>query len=86
VWLLERRLSELLDLLIIAPCTGNTLGKLANGITDTAVTMAAKAHLRNDRPVVVAVALVTVLAPLDVGHRASSSLLGGRWMHELYHL
>ena len=47
---------KLLDVLVIAPCTGNTLGKLANGITDTAVTMAAKAHLRNDRPVVVAVA------------------------------
>lgn len=46
---------KLLDLLIIAPCTGNTLGKLANGITDTAVTMAAKAHLRNDRPVLIAV-------------------------------
>ena len=46
----------LLDALVICPCTGNTLGKLANGITDTAVTMAAKAHLRNDRPVVVAVA------------------------------
>ncbi len=47
---------KLLDVLVIAPCTGNTLGKLANGITDTAVTMAAKAHLRNDRPVVIAVA------------------------------
>ena len=46
----------LLDILVIAPCTGNTLGKLAGGITDTAVTMAAKAHLRNDRPVVVALA------------------------------
>ena len=46
----------LLDVLVIAPCTGNTLGKLAAGITDTAVTMAAKAHLRNDCPVVVAVA------------------------------
>lgn len=45
----------LLDLLIVAPCTGNTLGKLANGITDTAVTMAVKAHLRNERPVVIAV-------------------------------
>ncbi len=44
----------LLDLLIIAPCTGNTLGKLAAGITDTAVTMAAKAHLRNGRPVLLA--------------------------------
>ena len=45
---------KLLDVLIIAPCTGNTIAKLANGITDTAVTMAAKAHLRNDRPVVIA--------------------------------
>ena len=43
-------------MLVIAPCTGNTIGKLANGITDTPVTMAAKAHLRNDRPVVVAIA------------------------------
>ena len=47
---------KLLDVLVIAPCTGNTLGKLARGITDTAVTMAAKAHLRNDRPVVIAMA------------------------------
>lgn len=46
---------KLLDILIIAPCTGNTLGKLANGITDTSVTMSAKAHLRNGRPVLVAV-------------------------------
>lgn len=45
----------LLDLLIIAPATGNTIGKLANGITDTSVTLAAKAHLRNERPIVVAV-------------------------------
>ena len=42
------------EALVIAPCTGNTLGKLARGITDTAVTMAAKAHLRNGRPVVIA--------------------------------
>ncbi len=48
--------SEPLDSLIIAPCTGNTLAKLANGITDTAVTMAAKAHLRQGRPLVIAVA------------------------------
>ena len=46
----------LLDLLVIAPATGNTIAKLAAGITDTAVTMAAKAHLRNGRPVVVAIA------------------------------
>jgi dipicolinate synthase subunit B len=46
---------KLLDLLIVAPCTGNTLGKLAGGITDTTVTMAVKAHLRNERPVLLAV-------------------------------
>ena len=45
----------LLGLLLVAPCTGNTLGKLACGITDTPVTMAVKAHLRNLRPVVLAV-------------------------------
>ena len=43
-----------MEALIIAPCTGNTLAKLANGITDSAVTMAAKAHLRNGRPLVIA--------------------------------
>ena len=46
---------KLLDLLVIAPCTGNTLAKLAAGIADTPVTLACKAHLRNARPVVVAV-------------------------------
>ncbi len=46
---------SLLDILIIAPCTGNTLGKLSNGITDTPVTMAAKAHLRNGKPLVLAI-------------------------------
>lgn len=46
---------KLLDVLVIAPCTGNTLAKLANGITDTAVTMAVKSHLRNGRPVVIAI-------------------------------
>ena len=44
----------LFDVLVIAPCTGNTLAKLAHGITDTAVTMAAKAHLRNGRPLCIA--------------------------------
>lgn len=43
-----------LDALLIAPCTGNTLSKLAHGITDSAVTMVAKAHLRNGRPLVIA--------------------------------
>ena len=46
----------LLDVLVIAPCTGNTAAKLAAGVTDGAVTMAAKAHLRNGRPVVLALA------------------------------
>jgi dipicolinate synthase subunit B len=45
-----------LDALVIAPCTGNTLAKLACGITDTAVCMAAKAHLRCDRPMILALA------------------------------
>lgn len=45
-----------LELLIIAPCTGNTLAKMANGITDTSVTMAAKAQLRADRPVLLGLA------------------------------
>ena len=43
-----------LDALLIAPCTGNTLAKLSHGITDSAVTMAAKAHLRNGRPLIIA--------------------------------
>ncbi|MGI5930833.1 dipicolinate synthase subunit B [Pseudoflavonifractor sp.] len=47
---------KLLDVLVICPCTGNTLAKLAAGITDSSVTMAAKAHLRNGRPLVIAVA------------------------------
>lgn len=46
---------KLLDLLIISPCTGNTIGKLASGIYDTPVTMAAKSHIRNERPVLVGV-------------------------------
>ena len=46
----------LLDVLVICPCTGNTLAKLAHGVTDSSVTMAAKAHLRNGRPLVLALA------------------------------
>lgn len=45
-----------LSALIIAPCTGNTLAKIASGITDTPVTMAAKAHLRNEKPLIIALA------------------------------
>lgn len=43
-----------LDMLLVAPCTGNTLAKLAAGIADTSVTLAAKAHLRNSRPLIIA--------------------------------
>lgn len=53
---------KLLDALVIAPCTGNTLAKLANGIADGPVTMAAKSHLRNNRPVIIAVSTNDALA------------------------
>ena len=53
---------KLLDALIIAPCTGNTLAKLAHSIADTPVTMAAKSHLRNGRPVIIAVSTNDALA------------------------
>ncbi|HPD89420.1 MAG TPA: dipicolinate synthase subunit B [Oscillospiraceae bacterium] len=46
---------KLFDIVLVEPCTGNTLAKLANAITDTPVTMVVKAHLRNSRPVVLAV-------------------------------
>ncbi len=45
---------NLLDALVIAPCTGNTMAKIANSVTDTSVTMAAKATLRNKKPVIIA--------------------------------
>ena len=45
----------LFDVLVVAPCTGNTLAKLAAGVTDSSVTMAAKAHLRNGRPIILAI-------------------------------
>lgn len=51
-----------LDALIIAPCTGNTLAKLAHSIADSSVTMAAKSHLRNGRPIIVAVSTNDALA------------------------
>ena len=44
-----------LDILVIFPCTGNTIAKLANGITDTPVLMAAKAHLRNNKPLLISI-------------------------------
>lgn len=46
---------RLLDALVIAPCTGNTIAKLANGVADSSVTLACKAHLRNEAPVILAV-------------------------------
>lgn len=46
---------KMLDVLLIEPCTGNTVAKLANGITDTPVTLAAKSHLRNGRPLLIAI-------------------------------
>ena len=53
---------KLLDALIIAPCTGNTLAKLAHSIADSPVTMAAKSHLRNGRPIIIAVSTNDALA------------------------
>ncbi len=53
---------KLLDALVICPCTGNTLGKLAAGIADSTVTLAAKAHLRNGRPLIIAVSTNDALA------------------------
>ena len=47
---------NLLDVIVVCPCTGNTISKIALGITDTPVTMAVKAHLRNNKPVVLAIA------------------------------
>lgn len=47
---------KLLDALVIAPCTGNTLAKISRGVTDSVVTMACKAHMRNGRPVIIALA------------------------------
>lgn len=61
-----------LDLVIIAPCTGNTLAKLAAGITDTPVLMAAKAHLRNDKPLLLA---VSTNDALSANHKNIAELL-----------
>ena len=53
---------KMLDALVIAPCTGNTLAKLAHSIADTPVTMAAKSHLRNGRPILIAISTNDALA------------------------
>lgn len=65
---------KLLDVLVIAPCTGNTLAKLAHSIADTPVTMAAKSHLRNNRPVIVAVSTNDALS----GAAANIGILLGK--------
>ena len=53
---------KMFDILIVAPCTSNTIAKLAHGITDTPVTMAVKSHIRNARPVVIAISTNDALA------------------------
>lgn len=52
---------KLLDVLVIAPCTGNTMAKISRGVTDSSVSMACKSHLRNQRPVVIALASNDIL-------------------------
>lgn len=61
---------KMFDLLLVEPCTGNTLAKLACGITDTAVTMACKSHIRNARPVLLAVSTNDALgnSAKNIGH------------------
>ena len=66
---------KLLDILIIEPCTGNTIGKLATGITDTPVTLAAKAHLRNNRPVLIGVSTNDALGAAARWGLASYSII-----------
>ena len=60
---------SLLDILVILPCTGNTIAKLANGITDTPVLMAAKAHLRNDKPLLLSISTNDALGMNMKKHR-----------------
>jgi dipicolinate synthase subunit B len=66
--------NSLFDILIIAPCTGNTLAKLANAITDSSVLMAAKSQLRNNKPVVIAMATNDALSNnlMNIGHLLGS--------------
>jgi dipicolinate synthase subunit B len=68
---------KLLDILVIAPATGNTIGKMTGGISDTAVTLAYKAHLRNARPIVIAVSTNDALS----GNAANIGLLLNRRNH-----
>ncbi len=66
---------DLFDIMVIAPCTGNTIAKIANAITDSSVTMAAKAHLRNNKPLVL---LVSSNDALGAGAMNIGKLLGMR--------
>ena len=61
---------KMTDILVVAPCTGNTLAKLANSITDTPVTLAVKSHLRGKKPVVIAVSTNDALSgsAKNIGH------------------
>lgn len=69
---------KMLDALIIAPCTGNTLAKLALGIADTPVTLAVKAHLRNKRPVIIA---VSTNDALGTASKNIGMLLNSKYMY-----
>jgi dipicolinate synthase subunit B len=69
---------KLLDLLLIAPCTGNTLAKIANGITDTSVTMAAKAHIRNQRPLVI---FISTNDALGINAKNLGTLLAAKYIY-----
>ena len=60
---------KMTDIMIIAPCSGNTIGKLANGINDTPVLMAAKSHLRNENPLVIAISTNDALSRKCRKHR-----------------
>lgn len=60
---------KMTDIMIIAPCSGNTIGKLANGINDTPVLMAAKSHLRNNNPLVLAISTNDALSRKCRKHR-----------------
>lgn len=68
---------RLFDVMVVAPCTGNTLAKLTHGITDSCVTMACKAHLRNGRPVVLALSTNDGLS----GNSANIGLLLARRLY-----
>lgn len=63
---------KMFDILIVAPCSGNTISKLANDIIDTPVTMAVKSHLRNDRPVVLAISTNNALSRKRRKHRKTA--------------